>query len=122
MTAVNAAFTPPSKAKKADYSCSFELVDESKTKLTCTMLDCNHDYLPKSLCCGDMVCLRKISIEQSAGQLAVRTSANTTWLLFRKQEEFKASSSFTSVSLGHTERGRLTDLKVWVAEEEEAGE
>lgn len=120
VTSVNGSLPVPSKAKKAHYSCCFELVDESGTKLVCTILDSNEDDLPKSLCCGDVLCLRKVAMELFEGKLAVKTSTDTAWMLFRKQEDFKPSYNFTNISMGPTERGRLADLRDWLAAE--AGE
>lgn len=105
----------PVPSSKAPYSCYFELVDESETTVMCTMLETNRDHLPKSLCCGDVVCLRKVAMEQGGEKLVAVTSNNTTWLLFRKQEDFKPSSNFTNLSLSPSERNRLADLKEWVA-------
>lgn len=92
-------------------------MDESETKLTCTMSDSNHDNLPGSPCYGDILCLRKVTMESCEGQLLVKTSTNTTWLLFSKKEDFKPSSNISTLSLGIAERNRLSELKTWASKQ-----
>ena len=114
---------PPEPGKKAKGSVVpyFELADESKVTLRCAVLDSNRDHYPMSLCCGDVVCLRRIAIEQDKGKLVARTSAITNWLLFSKQEDFKPSSSVANFSLSLSEKERLADLKD-LADSSDAGE
>lgn len=103
----------PSKADKNVYSCYFELVDESDTKVTCNMSDTNPDYLPPSPCYGDVLCLRKVAVGRIEGQLVLKSATNTAWLLFRKEEDFKATSNFSNLSPNVTEKLRLAQLKTW---------
>lgn len=114
VAAVHGSLSPPNRAKKAHYSCCIELVDESETKLMCTMLDSCRNHFPKCLCSGDIVSLRGASVELVEGKLVIQASADTTWILFRRQEDFKPSSN---VIPGPTERDRLADLKEWQAGE-----
>lgn len=115
---ITTAEAPSASSKKADYTRHFELVDESWTKLVCTMLESNRDSLPKIPSYGDILCLRKVAIQPFNGRLSIRTSATTTCLLFRKEEDFKPYTNFTPISLGPTEKGRVADLKAWVAKQE----
>ena len=114
---ITTAEAPSASSKKADYNRHFELVDESWTKLVCTMLESNRDSLPKVPSYGDILCLRKVAIQPFNDRLSIRTSATTTCLLFRKEEDFKPYTNFTPISLGPTEKGRVADLKAWVAKQ-----
>lgn len=107
----------PSKTHKDAYSCYFELVDESDTKVTCRMLDANPEYLPPSPCAGDILCLRKVAVDRIEGQLVLKTSTNTTWLLLRRKADFKPTSIFSNLSLNVTEKCRLAQLKTWATKQ-----
>lgn len=103
----------PSKADNTVFSCYFELVDESNTKLVCTMSEGDVPYLPHSPCYRDVLCLRRVIVERSEARLVARPSTNTTWLLFKKEDDYKPTSSFTNLTVGITENGRLSELKAW---------
>ena len=114
VSAVHDALSPATSVKTRKQ-CFFELVDETEIKIKCTILDSNRDYLPESLCCGDVVCLRKVAVEQSKGKMVVKPSAVTSWLLFKKQEGFKLSSDVTAAP-GSSEIFRLNELTKWLSE------
>lgn len=91
-------------------------MDESEKKLTCTMSDANCDSLPDAPSFGDILCLRKVTVEKAERQLVVVkvSSISTTWLLFRKEENFKPSC-FANVTPGLNERIRINELKAWAS-------
>lgn len=106
----------PSKSDEEVYTCYFELADESDRKVSCRMSDSDPDYLPHYPCYGDIICFRKVAVEQVEGQLVIKTSSNTVWMLLRKKENYsKPSSYFTTASLTITEKCRLAHLKTWAA-------
>jgi hypothetical protein len=98
------------------HTSYFEFMDESEVKLRCFMTDLNRDYLPTSLCCGDVLCLKKITVELSGEKLLVNVSSATTWVLFRKQDDYRPSSTLTHFPVGPSERSRLSDLRKWTSE------
>ena len=104
----------PTKLDKTKSCCYFELVDESDTRLICNMSRASPDYVPTSPCYGDILCFRKVlvdKVESEGRRVILKFCASTSWLLFRKENNFKATSNFSNISLSINERCRLNDLK-----------
>lgn len=93
-------------------------MDESDNILTCTMyIDSSQDS-PLSLSCGDIFCLRRVAIEEHNGDLVIKTSSHTTWLLFRKKEGYTTLPSERN-RLGLSEMNRVAHLKEWATKKGE---
>ena len=109
----------PSRDKNAQHSFYFELVDESNTILTGTMhIEPSHESLPLSPSCGDIFCLRRVALEEDNGDLVIKTSSHTTWLLFNKKDDYVIHPSERN-RVGLSEKNRVARLKEWALKQGE---
>ncbi len=104
---------PSVPTSRTEYSCSYELIDECGVPLRLTLVGRG---LPQSPSCGDILLVRRATVMETRSQLYLTDSCDNPWWLCRKEEGFKPSSNFPNLVLGPSEKSRICELKLWVAE------
>ncbi|XP_054845375.1 protection of telomeres protein 1 [Eublepharis macularius] len=110
-------FKPPYVSKGTDYCSVVTIVDQSDTKLVCTLFNANRDALPKIYKNGDIVRFHRIKVQEFNGQMQGVTSNGFAALTFDGTVGAPVVPRTTSKLFTFTEEDKKTveDLRIWVA-------
>ncbi|XP_077194458.1 protection of telomeres protein 1 isoform X2 [Paroedura picta] len=110
-------FKPPYVSKGTDYCSVVTVVDQSDTKLVCTLFNANRDALPKIYKNGDIVRFHRIKVQEFNGQIQGITSNGFAALTFDGTVGAPVVPRTTSKLFTFTEEDKKTveDLRIWVA-------
>ncbi|XP_015281882.1 PREDICTED: protection of telomeres protein 1, partial [Gekko japonicus] len=110
-------FKPPYISKGTDYCLVVTIVDQSDTKLICTLFNANRDALPKIYKNGDVVRFHRIKVQEFSGQIQGITSNGFAALTFDGTVGAPVIPRTTSKSFTFTDEDKKTveDLRIWVA-------
>ncbi|XP_061496158.1 protection of telomeres protein 1 [Rhineura floridana] len=110
-------FKPPYMCKGTDYCSVITIVDQSNTKLICSLFNANRDALPKIYKNGDIVRFHRIKIKEFGGQLQGITNSGFASLTFDGTVGAPVVPRTSSKLFTFTDEDKKTveDLRVWVA-------
>ncbi|XP_060100794.1 protection of telomeres protein 1 [Heteronotia binoei] len=110
-------FKPPYVSKGTDYCSVVTIVDQSDTKLVCTLFNENRDALPKIYKNGDIVRFHRIKVQEFNGQFQGVTSNGFAALTFDSTVGAPVVPRTTSKLFTFTDEDKKTveNLRVWVA-------
>ncbi|XP_042323786.1 protection of telomeres protein 1 isoform X2 [Sceloporus undulatus] len=110
-------FKPPYACKGTDYCSVVTLVDQSNTKLICTLFNTNKDALPQIYRNGDIVRFHRIKVREFSGQMQGITSIGFAALTFDGTIGTPVVPRTSSKGFTFTDEDRKTveDMRIWVA-------
>ncbi|XP_060633744.2 protection of telomeres protein 1 isoform X2 [Anolis sagrei] len=109
-------FKPPYVCKGTDYCSVVTIVDQSNTKLTCTLFHADRDTLPQIYRNGDIVRFHRLKVREFGGQMQGITSAGFAALTFDGTIGAPVIPRTSSKVFTFTDEDKKTveDLRVWV--------
>ncbi|XP_070611526.1 protection of telomeres protein 1 isoform X2 [Erythrolamprus reginae] len=110
-------FKPPYLSKGTDYCSMVTIVDQSNTKLVCSLFNPVKDALPQIYRIGDIVRFHRIKIKEFNDQMQGTTSPGFSSLTFDGNIETPLIPRTSSKTFSFTDEDRKTvkDLRMWVA-------
>ncbi|XP_048356061.1 protection of telomeres protein 1 isoform X2 [Sphaerodactylus townsendi] len=110
-------FKPPYVSKGTDYCSVVTIVDQSDTKLVCTLFNANTDALPKIYKNGDIVRFHRLKVQEFNGQMQGITNNGFAALTFDGTVGAPVVPRTTTKLFTFTDEDKkiVEDLRIWAA-------